>query len=111
GGVALEMLDRDVALAGGERDVLQSHVVLEIDPAPPFVVSLGPGGLDAVAASRRIRRGAFAAASLVPLAQCRRERKGAVGGAGDGQVFNAAHGNDRGARLVITQTSARLRIE
>ena len=33
-GVALEVLDRDVALARGERDVLQRHVVLEIDPAP-----------------------------------------------------------------------------
>ena len=41
-GVALQVLDRDVALAGRERDVLQRHVVLEVDPAPPFVVGLRP---------------------------------------------------------------------
>src|SRR6202034_2705012 len=77
-GVALEMLDGDVALARGERDVLQRRVVLEVDPAPPFVAGLGPGGFDAILASQRVRRGALAAAGLVSLAQSVREREGAV---------------------------------
>ena len=101
--VALEMLDRDVALARGERDVLQRDVVLEIDPAPTFVVGLGPSGLDSVVARRRVRRSAFAAAGRVALAQSVGEREGAVGGAGDGQVFDAAQGHERGSRLVIAQ--------
>ena len=90
--VALEVLDRDVALARGERDVLQRHVVLEVDPAPALVVGLRPGGFDRVLARRRVRRGALAAAGLVPLAQRFGEREGAVGGAGDGHVRDAAKG-------------------
>ena len=86
-GVALEMLDRDVALAGGERDVLQRHVVLEIDPSPPLVVGLRPGGLDAVLAGRRVRGGALAAARPMALTQRLVEREGAVGGAGDAQAL------------------------
>ena len=108
--MALEMLDRDVALARGERDVLQRHVVLEIDPAPPFVVGLGPSGLDGVAAGRRVRRWTFAAAGHVPLAQSLGERKGAVGGAGDGHV-STPYGNERGPRLVIMQAPARLGVK
>ena len=60
-GVALEMLDGDVAFARRERDVLQRHIVLEIDPAPPFVVGLRPRGLDSdngppARSARRLRR-------------------------------------------------------
>ena len=91
-GVALEMLDGDIALARGERDVFQRHIVLEIDPAPAFVIGLGPGGLDSVGAGRRVRRGAFTAAGLMALAQGLGEREGAVGGAGDGEVLDSAHG-------------------
>src|SRR5271165_2180311 len=39
------------------------------------------------------------------------ERERAVGGAGDAQVPNRAHGHERGKRLVIAQTSARLGVE
>ena len=110
-GVALQVLDGDVALTRGERDVLQRHVVLEIDPAPPFVVGLWPGGLDCVMARRRVRRGALAAAGRVPLAQRLRKREGAVRGAGDGEVFDLAHGDEGDAGLVIAQASARLRVK
>ena len=62
-------------------------------------------------ARRRVRRGAFAIASLVALAQSLGEGEGAVGGAGDGQVFNPAQRDERRARLVIKQASARLGVE
>ena len=110
-GVTLEMLDGDVAFARREGDVLQRHIVLEIDPAPPFVVGLRPGGLDSVTARRRVRRGALAAAGRVPLAQRLRECEGAVGGAGDRQVFNPAQWDESRAPLVIKQASARLSVE
>ena len=110
-GVALEVLDGDVAFARGERDILQRHVVLEIDPAPAFVVGLRPGSCDGVMTRRRVWRGTFAAAGLMSLAQSLGKREGAVGGAGARQVFDPAHGDERGQRLVIAQPSARLSVE
>ncbi len=59
----------------------------------------------------RVRRGAFAAAGLMPLAQSFRKREGAVGGASDHHAFDVARGDERGARLVITQAPARLGVK
>ena len=52
--------------------------------------------------------GAFGAAPSPPpasmaLAQRFVEREGAVGGAGDAEVLDRAHGHERGQRLVIAQ--------
>ena len=109
--VALQVLDRDVALARGKRDVLQRHVVLEIDPSPAVCVGLGPGRFDAIEAGRRVRGGSFAPARTVALAQRRVERESAVGGAGDGEIRDPAYGRERGQGLVIAQFSARLGVK
>src|SRR5208283_647654 len=79
--------------------------------SPPFVVGLWPRGFDSVLACRRVRRGAFSPARPMSLTQRFVERERAVGGAGDAQVPNRAHGHERGKRLVIAQTSARLGVE
>ena len=123
--VALEMLDREVALAHGERDVGRGDVVLQIDealgatarrrrwdfPQGPHRAGLGFGGLWrgaglSLAEARFFRR---LGARREPLAQARAQRRGAGGGARRTLGLDRGSGHEGEAVGVVTGVAARLR--
>ena len=109
--IALQVLDRDIAFARRERDVLQGHVVLEVDPSPSRRIRLRPCGRHAILTRRGVRRRALAAACGVTLPQGLVQREGAVRRPGDRDPldFNLRH--ERGESLVVAQLALGLRVK
>src|SRR6202521_2461782 len=105
------MLDGDVAFTRGQRDVLQRHVALEVYPSATGRIGLRPSCGNPILASRRVRRGAFAATGRVALPQGLVERESAVGSAGDRDAFHLGRRHERGDGLVVAQLAAGLSVE
>ena len=128
--VALQVLDRAVALARGERDVADGDVVLQVDEALVAVVA-APGRPTAAAAAPAGRRRGVAGATAQPSAGAAEPRRAAAASAGAWPSASAAasaeaavarrpaatigsgdaSGTKVAQRVVVAQRAARLREE
>ena len=99
------MLDRAEILARRKLDVLDGHVVLEVDPLAALGAGPRPCRLDAIAlvGGRRARRSAGSAASLMRLAQQPRQGEGSIGRADDADAIDRIARNERRQWFVEAQ--------
>ena len=99
------MLDRAEILTRRKLDVLDGHVVLEVDPLAALGARPRPCRLDAIAlvGRGRARRSAGSAASLMRLAQQPRQGEGSVGRADDADAVDRIARNERRQWFVEAQ--------